>query len=333
MKFSIGDIIILKRTGEEGHVTALINKEMLEVEVGGTSFPVYIDDIDHPYLKWFSDKNKTQRKTTAPEQLPVEKEKYRKPRLARGIYLSFIPVYKIEEMEDVVDHLKIYLLNETPTPIRFVYDTQFSGQSSFKLEGGLHEFGHIYLHNIAYRDMNDQPRFHWQLSDAQNKENETEIGVLRIKPSKLFEHVNELLQKNEPSFAYLLIDDFKPKKKPEKKEKFELPVKPAFINSASSKNAPSPLYELDLHIEKLIDDLKGLDNAAIIKIQLDALQRYLHLAIMHRQERMVVIHGLGKGKLKDEVHKILKRTPEVRLFTNEWHGSYGFGATEIYFKY
>ncbi len=333
MKFSIGDNIILKRTGEEGHVIAFINSQMLEVEVGGINFPVYIEDIDHPYLKWFTDKNKEKKPSIQPEQLPVEKEKFRAPRLARGAYLSFIPVYKTEEMEDLVDYLKIYLLNELPVSIRFTYELRYPAHSEFKHEGSLHEFGHIYLHNIPYADMNDQPRFHWSLADTTNPANETEEGILRIRPSKLFEHINDLQIKNEPSFSYLLIDDFKPKKKPEKKEKFELPVKPAFITSSSSKNLEAALDTLDLHIEQLVDDPKGLNNAEMLKLQLDTFQKYLHLAIVHHKNRMVVIHGLGKGKLRDEVHRILKHTPEVRIFTNEWQGNYGFGATEIYFKY
>lgn len=39
MKFSIGDKILLKCTGEEGHVTACVNESMFEVEVGGTGIP------------------------------------------------------------------------------------------------------------------------------------------------------------------------------------------------------------------------------------------------------------------------------------------------------
>ncbi|HEY1032549.1 MAG TPA: hypothetical protein VGD89_12305, partial [Flavipsychrobacter sp.] len=85
MKFSIGDKIILKRTGEEGAVISYINKEMVEVVVNGTHFPVYLDEIDHPYLKWFTEK-KTKAVRSAPEQLPVEKEKLRKPKLAKGVY-------------------------------------------------------------------------------------------------------------------------------------------------------------------------------------------------------------------------------------------------------
>lgn len=87
MKFSVGDRIVLNRTGEEGHVTALINKQMIEVEVGGTVFPVHLEDIDHPYLKWFTDKS-AKKKKALPEQLPVEKIAERKRRLAKGVYLS-----------------------------------------------------------------------------------------------------------------------------------------------------------------------------------------------------------------------------------------------------
>ena len=56
MKFTIGDRIVLNRTGEEGHITAYINDQMVEVDVGGTVFPVHLEDVDHPYLKWFTDK-------------------------------------------------------------------------------------------------------------------------------------------------------------------------------------------------------------------------------------------------------------------------------------
>lgn len=330
MKFSIGDKIVLKRTGEEGHVVSFIGKQMLEIDVDGTVFPVYEEEVDHPYLKWFTEKKK--KPASIPEQLPVEKAELRKQRLAKGVYLSFMPVYKTEEMEDIVDHLKVYLLNELPQAIRFSYDVRLLHESTFRHEGTLHAFGHLYLHNVGYDEMNNQPRFHWQLSDATNGELQTEEGVLRIRPSKLFEHITELQQKNEPTFSYLLIDDFVIKKKPEKQEKYVPEIKPKFITSTSSKHLEAARYEVDLHIEELADPT-GLSNAEILKIQLDALRHYVHLSIAHRQERMVVIHGLGEGKLKQEVHKVLKRIPEVFLFTNEWHGRYGFGATEIYFRY
>jgi dsDNA-specific endonuclease/ATPase MutS2 len=68
-------------------------------------------------------------------------------------------------------------------------------------------------------------------------------------------------------------------------------------------------------------------------IQLKTLERYLYIAIIHKQERMIIIHGLGTGTLKDAVHGVLKNTPEVKRYSNEWLGNYGFGATEVEFQY
>lgn len=333
MKFSIGDRIMLRKSGEEGHVTAYIDKEMIEVEVNGTHFPVYIAEIDHPYLKWFTEKNNAKKSQTLPEQLPVEKTNFRKPRLSAGVYLSFMPVFKTEEMEDIVDHVKIYILNEMPHPVKFVYDVKLLHASEFRHEGTLHPFSDIYLHNIPYADMNDQPRFNWHLTEVSEKGMAPAEGVLRIRPQKLFDHVNDVLHKGTPTFSYLLTAEFLPPPKKEKKEPFIPVAKPDYITGTTVSKLEKPKAEVDLHIEALVGNSDGMSNAEIIKVQLDTLHHYLQLAIVHRQERMVVIHGLGEGKLKTEVHKILKKTPEVFFFTNEWHGRYGFGATEIYFRY
>lgn len=332
MKFSIGDLILLKRTGEEGHVTAMIDNLMVEVEVKGVQFPVHLDDIDHPYLKWFTDKTK-KRKTSLAEQLPTEKLADRKLRLAKGVYLSYMPVYKTEEMEEVVDVLKVYLLNELAVPVKFVYDVQLANKSEFKHEGILHPFGNIYLHSVPYGNMGDQPRFHWRLKDTVNDNMEVADGILRIRPSKLFEHITDLMQNSKPTFNYMLIDDFTPKKKKEPLPHYA-PVKnnPAFP-LVTTKTIEPFKYEIDLHIEQLVTDRKGLSNADIVTKQLDVLRHYLQLAIVHHQERMIVIHGLGKGRLREEVHAILKQTPEVSRYKNEWSGKYGFGATEIHFRY
>jgi hypothetical protein len=332
MKFSIGDNVILKRTGEEGHVTAFIDKQMIEVEVNGTAFPVYLEDIDHPYLKWFTDKNSAKKKQQEyPQQLAVEKPSLRPVRLSKGVYLSFLPVFKTEEMEEVVDVVKVFLLNELPVNVKFVYDARIAERSVFRHEGSLHAFGNLYLHSVAYPDLNDQPRFNWSLVDVQNEANGKEEGILRIRPAKLFEHVSKILQGSEPSFSYLLVDGFKlkPKKEP---TKFEPVIRAGKIAAITAHTLEAPKYELDLHIEQLVGNPKALTTDEIAKVQMDALQRYLHLAIAHRQDRMVVIHGLGKGKLREDVHAVLKAMPEVARYKNEWSGKYGFGATEITFK-
>ena len=330
MKYTPGDKIRMKHTGEEGMIIDYLNAKMVEVNVNGTIFPVHIEDVEHPYLKWFTDKTTKKKTTSQKEELPVERTPEK--RLSKGISLSFIPVFKTIEMEEQVDFFKIFLLNETPFDIKFSYDFQLNNKSEFAHEGALHSFGNLYMHNVDFVTMNDQPRFNWKLTNATNPNTETEEGTLRIRASKVFEHISELMKKNEPSFGYMLINEFKPKKKPEPKEKYIPNKKPGFA-TLSSPTKEQPKHEVDLHIEQIVANTKRLSNTDIIQIQLDTLEYYINLAIANRQELMIVIHGLGKGTLKEEVHKVLKRIPQVSRYKNEWSSKYGFGATEVWFRY
>ncbi|RYF82518.1 MAG: hypothetical protein EON98_11250, partial [Chitinophagaceae bacterium] len=61
-------------------------------------------------------------------------------------------------------------------------------------------------------------------------------------------------------------------------------------------------------------------------------EKWYELAIAHRQPQLIVIHGIGSGKLRDEIHDLLKGRREVKSFVNQYHPSFGYGATEIYFK-
>jgi dsDNA-specific endonuclease/ATPase MutS2 len=92
-----------------------------------------------------------------------------------------------------------------------------------------------------------------------------------------------------------------------------------------------PLHVVDLHIEKLCADYRQLSNAEIILLQLDVFEKYFYLAWVHHLGSITIIHGVGKGKLKSEIHRWLKDRPEVRSFDNRYHPLYGNGATVIQF--
>lgn len=304
---------------------------MVEVDLGGTVFPAFIDEIEHPYLKWFTEKSPGKKGAVSFPNIEPEKPPERKMRLATGVYLSFLPVFKTEEMEERVNYLKVFLLNEMPVDIHFNYESKVKQETTFSLSGRLLSFGSIYLHNISYDDMNEQPRFIWKITQEQAKEPELAEGVLRIKPLKLYEHITAILEGRDSSFSYCLAEKLKPAL-PVHRWNGDLPVAPkvAKTGAVAAKHSAQPI--IDLHIETLIGSTRGLTNTDIIHVQIRALQQSMDAAIANRQEMLIVIHGLGKGTLRDEVHKILKQTPEVSKFKNEWSGKYGFGATEVWFK-
>jgi hypothetical protein len=335
MKYSIGDIILLKRTGEEGRVVSYVNNEMIEVEVGGTHFPVFMDEVDHPYLKWFTEK----RKKVAPvvklaEHIPVEQQKSIGAHLATGFHLSFLPVFRFGEFEDVVDKLKAYFINQTPYRLLLQYECFNHSGSLFRHKADLQPFSHFYLHDIPFDEMHEQPRFSWVVQQTGTAGRAACMSdTLRIKPKKLFEYISSIQQENQPMFHIRLASDF-----PEHTEEPKIVVEKTLKESIAAlvqeqkQRKEKPVYEIDLHIEKLVHSVNGLSNFDMLSIQLDAFEDALYKAIELHQQSLVVIHGVGKGKLKDEIHSLLKSVPEINFFQHEWSPRYGYGATEIFFR-
>ena len=56
MKYQVGDIVLILHSNEEGKVVDIINNKMMTVDVKGVIFPVYMDQVDFPYFKRFSEK-------------------------------------------------------------------------------------------------------------------------------------------------------------------------------------------------------------------------------------------------------------------------------------
>ena len=86
--------------------------------------------------------------------------------------------------------------------------------------------------------------------------------------------------------------------------------------------------EVDLHIENLLDSHKGMTNAQIIQHQLRYFQKELDNAISNNFYRIVFIHGVGNGRLKQEILAILRNYPELQIQDASFK-KYGFGATEV----
>jgi hypothetical protein len=90
--------------------------------------------------------------------------------------------------------------------------------------------------------------------------------------------------------------------------------------------------EIDLHVDSTRFKGGKMDNKYAIEFQLEALDAALDSAVMKGKVELRIIHGLGKGKLKEEVHKILSKHPHVKYFENAYHPRYGMGSTIVHFK-
>lgn len=112
-----------------------------------------------------------------------------------------------------------------------------------------------------------------------------------------------------------------------KKEK-ELPKKrrPSLVKP---KERNLPKMEVDLHINQLLKNAKGLGNYEILNLQLETAKRQLEFAMSKRIQKVVFIHGVGEGVLKEELRYLFNKYDNVKHYDADYQ-KYGLGATEVY---
>jgi len=346
MKYQVGDEIIVLHNHETGKVVEIINDKMVLIEVRGVQFPAYTDQIDFPYFYRFS-KQLNEKEKAAPkpapkmyvDQIPKEKPKPNQAKVANGVWLSLFPVFSFDEFNDeIVDKFKIYLSNRTNTAYDLEYSHNLGGERILDLKINLLPFHDFYLHDLDFAAVNDAPAFHFtfQLQNPQKNKAPFFEVTHKIKAKQLFLKIEALKANNQPAIEYLLFDHYPDAlPEPEKIALTGLAAQGYKVYEAKKirENLPPPRSEVDLHMEKLLDDWKSMSNYDILMYQLKEFEKWYDLAVTHRQPSLIVIHGVGSGKLRDEIHDLLKGRREVKTFINQYHPRYGYGATEIYFQY
>ena len=345
MKYQIGDRVMLVHSGEEGNLVEFINNKMVVVDVDGVTFPVFLDQIDFPYFKKFTEKKPDTGQKPLPKQR-IEDIKTEKPSakyaVAEGIWLSFLPVFDKDVFdEDIVEYFRLSLVNQTSDTVRFEYEFMRAGESSFSLRNEILPFGDIYLHDVPIEEMNDTPRFVFvlMLKDQDPKRAPHFEYTLKVRAKQLFQRIEEMRAAQKAHFSYLLLDQWPARVVTQKKKEVDIDLlKKAGFNVRADKSRPGehhppPQSVIDLHIEKITEQWKRMSSIEIFDAQLGTFNRYLESSIAHHQPKLTVIHGNGSGKLRDEIHQLLRARTEVKSFVNQFHPLFGYGATEIYFQY
>ncbi|HUR12121.1 MAG TPA: hypothetical protein VM012_12160, partial [Flavitalea sp.] len=273
MKFQVGDKVVVRHSNEEGEVVDTINDKMVMVDVRGVKFPAYIDQLDFPYFKRFTEKKLFPEKKPKKfiDEVPSE-NKTKTPKVIDGVWITFVPVMDDDEFGDaVVETLKVHLVNRTPSGYRFDYKVNYFGKSDFELSNQVHAFEDFYIHDVPFENLNDSPTFIFEFSLLQPDKNKADHyeASLKLKPKQLFSRIQQLKEKGEATFSYKLFDEYPGKPYA---EVHELPT--ALKNLVKQYDATKSRQHLepaktvvDLHIEKLADNWQSLSNFEILTLQ------------------------------------------------------------------
>lgn len=154
---------------------------------------------------------------------------------------------------------------------------------------------------------------------------EVEGQILRLRTDDGFEievPSSEVVRLPEPGSLPLEVPDAARSLKEEQN-------RPGRRNHARRRQRQNPPMVVDLHIEKLLPDTRGMSTFDILNYQMDTARGQLEFAIRKRIQRIVFIHGVGEGVLKEELRTLFRRYEDLRVGDADYR-EYGMGATEVY---
>lgn len=366
----VGDAVEMIFTNERGTVVDHFDTETVIVEMGGEEIPVFLEHlkkIEAPTPKnptgFLSSNNRTNPKITKriPKHIQRQQERKRKTDAAhkimemglqyqpdeepdRGLEVALQPFY--DDSGDITYFL-IHLINNSGYPLQFDYEMWSLEGKQFEFNKKLGGREKMILNSLEYDLLNESPRLQFKFVLLRKGETAIQSKFEKIvKPkAKMLRRSPQLLPAigakvyTYPLFHRLPATPKTPRKiKPENRILDKLKSH-AFEEELEEQNFSEKVYVnaeervIDLHIEKLVKSYRHFRKNQILSLQLEHCQKHLEEAIKRKEKNMVVIHGIGKGKLKSEVFKLLMNYSEVQNFKNEYNHRYGFGATEIFFDY
>ncbi len=341
-----GDKVKFLNDSGGGVVTGFINKNMATVEnQDGFEIPYPVSqliNVNDPAL------NKGEE---APEPEPEEAAFAEKGALAEKaapikgrtiegkdtphFLFCFVPR---DDTHLLAGEIELFLLNDSNYTLLFHYAHFSYDTYTTQLHGAVAPNAKMKLGSLFQRDLSELPEFCFQLIYFLEEDREWQSPLMkkfRVNPVKFYKEKsfreNSFFERNALMFqitenmmdtavSKLTDDDFR--KVVRAKERKGSEKKPP-------KQQQESLVEVDLHIHELFDNPSGLSNREILEIQLEKVEREMQEALRSRAERIVFIHGVGQGVLKQEVAKLLKTKFPKLAYQDASFREYGYGATMV----
>ncbi len=338
MLYAIGTRVVLKHTGLAGRVNDHLEGGMVEVQLDdGDEIPVFLEDIlrEDEYQEQL--RKPVMQSSAQPSNTIISGTATKAPSERLGIQIAFDPIH---DHLDQVSHYRIFLLNDTASDIIFTFSLFLSGALKHRTNNKLSSLSYLELGTMTMDQLNDSPEIEiscWEMTTSGSGYQQDKR--LRIRAKQFFKKVRIAPLLNRPVHHYVVFEKLGQHDTTSEDLRTYTQRK---TTPKHSSHTPDDLHEvselanftgeIDLHIEKLVTDHRKLSNADILRTQLKHFEQYMDKASALGVDRIFVIHGLGKGKLRDSIASKLISDYRVATFRNEYHARFGYGATEVVFR-
>ncbi len=335
MKFRVGDKVKFKDEPGMGIVTRIDEKGLVYVETeDGFERPVYPSDLMHTEM--YSPAEDAGRGAPAerePEPPAAEAPPQMVPDDAppAGSGTTEVLVGVVQRNEKFA----FYLINDSDYDLTFVFGRMKGGTEAVLLERGELEAGTkyllaellpegeqvLYVQCLLYGDRRFVPR--------PPLDRQIPFGITAIPRSRAFRenpYFDErawLVSLMPQAVPPPVVDEQVKKKVLRSKGDVKPYRRKVMIRPDITGN--EPVEEVDLHIEAIVENSTGMSNGEILEVQLARFETTLEGALRSGQKKIVFIHGLGQGRLKNEVRKRLEKRGIA--YQDAPYKEYGYGAT------
>lgn len=342
----IGDKVKFLNDVGEGTVTGFIGKNMVNVEdADGFGVPTLVSDL----LVVNSDERYDGTKKTGVE-------KTSQPEIAVSVESKETAAREDVPERDDPAFFMVFVPDQPSNPVGGPLDTFLVNDSNYKL---LYQFAHfdgvnyetvasgilspnskLLLESFSPSDISSLPEFYFQLiyfKEKANKLNPPVVKEISVNPVRFYKEktFTQTPYSKKPALAFSLLnrinDSLDQITEKEFKELVRKKQKDIAVNEPEKpKRVRTPdLVEVDLHINELIDDIRGLSNTEMLKIQMDRFLQEMDDAIKNQVKKIIFIHGVGNGTLKQEVRRELSSRYRKYSFQDASFQEYGYGATMV----
>ncbi|MCX6223023.1 MAG: DUF2027 domain-containing protein [Bacteroidia bacterium] len=352
----VGDQVRFLNEVGGGRVTAILNKDMVSVETqDGFEIPTYIKNLvvippstslrDRSHLTTSSSQSSPSSQSSQSSSLTQSAQDQYPGVKARGFKetnqhkANDFPEFIFAALPDNPGNppegkILLFLVNDCNYTLIYHFATKIAGQYTTIDAGMLEPNTKVELESIQPKGMGELPEYCFQLLFFRKSSIQLEEPVqkeIRISPVKFFK-TSSFVKNNYFSTPALLIRLAENPLKAEMDKLTEKDFQQVTITKEPKReptaDAPkSDLVEIDLHINQLLDDTRGLSNADMLKLQLDTFRKEMDKAIATGVKKIVFIHGVGDGVLKNELRRELQRKYTKYPYQDASFREYGFGAT------
>jgi hypothetical protein len=238
-------------------------------------------------------------------------------------------------------HLKTHLINDTNYHIYFIVALRKMEQQLYQYSGSLEPNTKVVLGNYRIAK-SDEPTILSVQYIGFNKGYyvpfEPVNRIIEIDTQQLvdrqYEKENDFFDNTAAIFAIRTRDISENLKFPHiplnlPVREFKQQKEKSLEKKIPEKQKPPEMMEVDLHIHEIVEDERGLTDGEILDIQLSRFEMALETALRGNIKKIVFIHGVGQGKLKYEISKIIdKKYPDLK-YQDASFKEYGYGATMI----